>query len=350
MGRLGKITIVAWHGLPIYGAIALATARERFGANFTVIATVPTTPVVGIDKILQDNLQWVEADRIYSWEELDLDIPHVFFHSGWNYPHFNSLANEVRESGGKVVGMFDNNWKVNFRQILGGIYFRLFLKKRFSAVFIPGIEGKKLAKYCGFKEWQVFCGLYGASNEIFTSNIKCSERSKTFLYVGQLVNRKGVLELVEAFKIFKQSYPDWTLKIIGQGELEPKLKANCGSGIILEPFKPSSEIADIMNKCRVLILPSREEHWGVVVHEAALSGCGLILTARVGAAVDLTTRVNSVVIDRLSVKSLIVAMTVFAEKSDTEFDDTQIESIKMARKYGPKQWAEEFLDILCHLS
>ena len=32
-----------------------------------------------------------------------------------------------------------------------------------------------------------------------------------------------------------------------------------------------------MNQSKVFALASREEHWGLVVHEAALCGCALLL-------------------------------------------------------------------------
>lgn len=340
--------VIAWNGLPLYGAKLIAAAREIIGENFNVIGTHPKVPIMSMDEILSTNLHWLDEGKSYSWKELRLEVPDVFFHTGWRYRHFISLADEVRARGGQVVGMFDNNWKGNFRQILGGIYFRLFLRKKYAAVFVPGFEGRKLARFLGFKKERIFSGLYGSSGEIFSSQIKCSKRPKCFLFVGQFIHRKGVLELVNAYKKFHEHYPEWKLRLIGQGDLADQLRGS--PGILVEPFKQPNEIAKVMNEARVLILPSREEHWGLVVHEAALSGCGLLLTSQVGAAKDMSTSRNAIVIDRLSINALMNAMNSFAEMSDEKIELMQSDSLKIATKFGPKVWAEGFVAILKKLS
>jgi glycosyltransferase involved in cell wall biosynthesis len=339
--------VVGWNGLPVYGARLIASARKKFRNEFHVIATPPYSPVKGIDEILPTNLRWIDSDIVYSWSKLSMDIPDIFFHTGWRYKHFISLADEVRSAGGKVVGMFDNNWKGNSRQIIGGLYFRLCLRKKYSAVFVPGIEGYCLARYIGFSDENIYSGLYGASNLIFSNQIRCNDRPKTFLFVGQLVKRKGVLELVEAFKNFHQHRPDWTLRIIGQGNLESQIE-QC-EGLSVEPFKQVEEIAKTMQLSRVLILPSQEEHWGLVVHEATLSGCGLLLTSQVGAAADLATSKNAVIIKRTSVDLLIKGMNRFADMEDHDIDAMEETSIKNSNKFGTEYWAEKFCTILCDL-
>ena len=339
---------VGWNGLPLYGAKLIAAARENVGYNFNVIGTRPKVPILGMDELLPTNLYWLNAGGDYSWKDLGLEVPDVFFQSGWRYRHFISLADEVRASGGQINGLFDNNWKGSIRQILGGLYFRFFMRKKYAAVFVPGFEGKKLAHFLGFKKENIFSGLYGSCRKIFSNQIKCSQRPKCFLFVGQFIHRKGVLELANAFKKFHRQYPEWTLRLIGQGELADQLKGY--PGVMVEPFKQPNEIAEVMSQARVLILPSREENWGLVVHEAALSGCGLLLTSKVGSAVDMSTENNAIVIEKLSVDLLVSAMSRFANMSDEQLDLMQNDSLNRSIAFGPQPWAEAFLTILKKVS
>jgi len=66
------------------------------------------------------------------------------------------------------------------------------------------------------------------------------------------------------------------------------------SQIRVESFVQPPELADLMRKARCLVLPSLEEHWGLVLHEATLSGCALAVTTAIGASDDLARAENAV--------------------------------------------------------
>ena len=78
--------------------------------------------------------------------------------------------------------------------------------------------------------------------------------------------------MIKVFNQFNQRYPDWKLHVIGKGELVDELLKVPNS--IYEGFKKPEDVAKSLRSSRFLILPSHEEHWGLVVHEAALSGSG----------------------------------------------------------------------------
>jgi len=343
MDRELKIA-VGWNAMPLYGAKVISNARDYYSYNFPVIRTLPKVPVVGIEDIIKDGLHTVIPGQKITWNQLGLDIPLIFIHSGWRYKHFTSLADEVRKNGGVVIGMFDNNWKGGARQLLGIVFFRLFLKRKYSAVFVPGLQGLKLAKYLGFDDDDIYQGLYCGSNKIFKNTIKITERKKTFIFVGQFIHRKAVIELLDAFKIFRRIHPEWSIRFIGQGDLERDIDGN--KGVTVEPFMQSEGIMKAMNESRVLILPSYVEHWGVVVHEATLCGCGILLTSSVGSAVDLATPENAIIIKKASVKSLVEAMCKFSNMSDFEFIRMQEKSIELSKKFSMNRWLNEFRGIV----
>ena len=266
---------IAWNGLPFYAARLIRAGIEQLGKPVTVIGSQPAVPITGMEAALGQKIYWLNTAKSCSWSDLQVPVPEIFFQTGWAYPGFNSLGREVRQHGGKVVSMVDNCWKNNSRQWLGAVIFRLNYQPWFDAVWVPGRSGFQLCRFFGMSENRIYQGMYGADPDVFTSGSPLSERNKQFLFVGQLIERKGVKLLVEAFQRFREQFPDWTLKVIGSGPLASFL--DC-PGITVQGFQQPPVVAQIMRQSRFLILPSYEEHWGLVVHEAALSGCGLIVS------------------------------------------------------------------------
>lgn len=329
--------VVAWNGLPAYGARLIRAGRDRLNYDFPVIATRPNVPIKGMEEILGGNLTWVDPGSKPSWESLQIPVPKLFIHTGWGYPVFLSLANEVRGNSGKVVGMFDNCWKGNFRQYLGGLYFRLFRRRQYAAAWVPGRNAKKLAKYIGFSSDRIFEGMYGADPIIFGNHRLINERPRQIIFVGRLNSRKGVSELAFAFNSIRTDFPDWRLKLIGEGPLADEISPN--EQVEILPFAQPSIIARHLNESRVFALPSREEHWGLVVHEAALCGCVLALRALVGSTADLANSANSVLFEETSPIEISECLREVMQWSDEQLRNGNKESCRLASGFGPEQWA-----------
>jgi glycosyltransferase involved in cell wall biosynthesis len=111
------------------------------------------------------------------------------------------------------------------------------------------------------------------------------------LYVGQLIERKGALDLLSAHQILLKNCPTAQLALVGYGQLEPRLRHTVArlriDGV---RFLGHVAIADLP-RCYVaadcFVLPSHEEVWGLVLNEAAACGLPIVTTSRVGAAPDL---------------------------------------------------------------
>lgn len=336
--------VVAWNGLPAYGARLIRAGRERSGYDFPVLATKPDIPIQGMESILDGKVTWIDPTSKPSWKDVGVPIPDVFIHTGWAYPFFISLANEVRSNGGKVVGMFDNCWKGNFRQLLGGLYFRIFRRRKYAAAWVPGKSARRLANYIGFSNQWIFEGMYGADQTVFNVKVAPLERPKKLLFVGRLVERKGVLELADAFGKLLEDFPDWSLEIVGTGPLAKKLYGR--ANVEVRPFQQPDVIAELMNQSRIFVLASKEEHWGLVVHEAALCGCALVLQSSIGAAADLAGKRNAVVFEKTKVNSICDALREILVWNDDRFTSAASESADLAANFGPKIWAKRLEEIV----
>jgi glycosyltransferase involved in cell wall biosynthesis len=134
--------------------------------------------------------------------------------------------------------------------------------------------------------------------------------------------------------------------VIGQGPLELNLKH---PGIVTQGFQQPPQIAKIMQRSRCLILPSYEEHWGLVVHEAALCGCGLLVSDQVGSAWDLATLENGSIFKSGSSLELYKAMKRFASLTTEELNLVYKVSIEKSSNFGIDKWSETFISILNNL-
>jgi glycosyltransferase involved in cell wall biosynthesis len=97
------------------------------------------------------------------------------------------------------------------------------------------------------------------------------------IFVGQLVPRKGVAPLLEAWRGVRSGLPDATLVIVGQGELSARVEreaATSDSGVIALGLR--RDVADLMRVADVLVLPSRNESFGNVIAEALASGIPVV--------------------------------------------------------------------------
>ena len=264
-----KKVAIAWWEPPHYAAAMLASAIARLDRPVPVVATPSPLPIEGVTERLGQEPRLVDPGRRYSWAELGLEVPDLLFQSGWAYPVFNHLGDQVRARGGRVVSCIDNRWKNNPRQWLGALYYRLFLRKRFAAVWVPGRSGLGLMRFLGVRAHRIYQGLNGADPDLFTCDRPLRDRPKRFLFVGQLIHRKGVDLLLEAFRAVRARDPEWELIFVGSGPYADQIH---GEGIRLEPYRQVDFVARLMRESRFLVLPAREEHWGMVAHEAALAG------------------------------------------------------------------------------
>jgi glycosyltransferase involved in cell wall biosynthesis len=128
-----------------------------------------------------------------------------------------------------------------------------------------------------------------------------------FLFVGRLIESKGLDVLLEAFRLVDAG----ELWIAGDGPLR-KFVAKAAAGdpkIRLLGYVDGRALADMYSRSDALIVPSLYEPWGLVVHEGLAHGLPVIATDQVGAADDLIeTGVNGYVVPAGSPEAMAAAM------------------------------------------
>ncbi|MER8758336.1 glycosyltransferase [Mesorhizobium sp. M0976] len=339
----------AWSGLPDYAARCIRAVIDRHPGRVKVIGTRPVVPIAGMERSLGQAVHWVDGrDANADWNRLGMRPPDLFFQGGYHRAAFNSLGLRCRSDGGKVVLQSDSNWQGTLRQhLVDPIRHRAFLRRHFDGVFVPGTSGTMYAQRMGYRSSTVFEGLYGADPTLFNGGPPLHSRPKRFLFVGRLVQVKCVVALAQAFVHFAADRSDWSLQICGAGPLRDQLPHH--PLIEVSDFLQPAQLADVFRNARCLVLPSLSEPWGLVAHEAVLSGCALALSQVVGAAADLATKSNSILFRPGDVNAIADALHSIASWDTIRWQEAESTSRSVATKFGPEPFANavaQFIDKL----
>jgi len=332
--------IIFWDGFPVC-ALLIKKVAEEFGDDLVIMATSPAVPFQGLEETLGHKIIWLkDPNEIWKRRE-EFSDRNFIIHSAWTYRGWLKYSKMMRDkNNAKVVVAVDNRYRGDFRQYVGALWFRLFLKKYFDAVLVPGKSGIKLMKFLGMETSSIYTGLYGAYEGIFKEIMPIEKRNKEFLFVGQLITRKSVDILMEAFQKYRQEGGTWNLRIVGSGPLESMCQ---GEGIILEGFAQPEENAVKMNTARVLVLPSRDDNWGTVVCEAAACGMHIIASRFAGASEDIIQEgVNGVVLPRVEASLLKDAFFYYQNLEEASLLEGSRVSKEIASNYNSSSYLEAF--------
>ncbi|MDN3595028.1 glycosyltransferase family 4 protein [Zunongwangia endophytica] len=161
-------------------------------------------------------------------------------------------------------------------------FFEKHAVKRVSAFIAPttfaGVLSKELFK---INDAVIKTIHYGLDLSQFDNENPENFESFSILYLGTLIRKKGVLELLDIFEKVKQSYPNSTLLLIGGDSadiktgssstwklLQQKIKEKDISGIQYLGKMPYPEVKKHIKKAHVCVFPSYAETLGMVTIES----------------------------------------------------------------------------------
>ena len=338
-----------WEGLPMYAAREIRALAVFENLAVTVVGSRPPFPVAEIDRTSPFPIHWYDGViDTPSWSEITPRTPDIVFSSGWAFPLCKRLAAEAKQQGRAVVCMADNRRRHTARQFLGAVRFRLGLRRRFDRFFVPGQGGRRLMRFFGVPDGHVREGLYGADPALFNATTAASSRSKTILFVGQMIDRKGVDVLLEGFRDSELESQGWRLRCIGDGPLAAQAAATPGCDHL--PFCDADEVARHLADARLFILPSRNDNWGVALHEAALSGCVLAASSTVGATCELMPAESPLKFTPGSATAVRDALRYASALSDEAIDAISEATHARAGDFGPTRFAREVAGFVADLT
>ncbi len=194
-----------------------------------------------------------------------------------------------------------------------------------SAVLVPGSKHREYAISLGSTPEKVFI-IPNASNITYKQKIDIPElkerykleNKKIILYVGRLIERKGVQYLIRAFDILQKEMDDVVLIIVGTGEYKKELEELSRELKIQDKFHfqgniKNEELPRYYQICDLCVVPSIThgigDPWVFVLNEAMYFAKPVIATDAVGAAFDMVENgENGFIVPQKDSKSLYKSM------------------------------------------
>ena len=157
----------------------------------------------------------------------------------------------------------------------------------------------------------------GINIKEFYPDVEKNKQEKSFniLFIGRLIERKGLIYLLEALQQITAEYPQTKLLVAGDGpmkmEYENYVKNNGLSGKVeFLGIVKHDYIAELYRRAHVFVLPSLNEALGNVTQEALASGLPIV-TTKTGAAELIDD--NGFIIAKKSAKEIAEALRKIIE-------------------------------------
>ncbi|MFZ1010448.1 MAG: glycosyltransferase family 4 protein [Candidatus Sulfotelmatobacter sp.] len=240
-----------------------------------------------------------------------------------------------------------------------------FLKTRFLSLcrgfVVSGKSSFRYLKDLGIPEQQIFTAPNAVDNQLFSVLADAARHdaiqvrthhslpARYFLYVGRLVEAKGVFDLLEAYaRLREQIRTEVSLVFVGDGSDRTKLmgrSSEIAPGTILFPgFAHREELAEFYGLADALIFPTHSDPWGLVVNEAMSCGLPVVATSVAGCTEDLVRDGwNGFVIPTRDSSALAAAMERLAVDSALRIE-MGAKSREKIGEHSPETWAQGLID------
>ncbi|MBD1386756.1 glycosyltransferase family 4 protein [Mucilaginibacter rigui] len=260
----------------------------------------------------------INPDLISRIEEYKPDALLVF---GWAY---HAHAKVMRYYKSKLFVCFRGDStlldeKSSYRAAIR----KLFLTRMYKNVdhaFYVGSNNKAYFKKYGLKSEQLSLAPHAIDNDRFAADrsveaarlrniLGIDKDSVLVLFAGKLEEKKSPLLLLDAFK--KAGINHSHLLFVGNGALANKLKseADQAANIHFMDFQNQTSMPVVYQACDLFCLPSKGpgETWGLAVNEAMACGKAILVSDKVGCAVDLVSN-NGVIFKSEQTDELIAVL------------------------------------------
>lgn len=142
-------------------------------------------------------------------------------------------------------------------------------------------QKSEITRLYGLAPEQVTIAGAGFNDSLFYIETKPDPNPVQLIYAGKLSNAKGVPWLLRALQSIRA--PAWQLHLLGSGSGEEKeyclaLARKLGDKVHVHGALPQKQLAEIMRRAHIFILPSFYEGLPLVVLEGLAGGCRIVAT------------------------------------------------------------------------
>lgn len=177
-------------------------------------------------------------------------------------------------------------------------------------------------------------------DEIMVIRRKFNLNGLTFLYLGQLIHRKGIFELLKAWK--KAGLEDANLLLVGDGDqrqdIEAYLAENAMLNVKLAGAVNYDDLGPYYRVADCFIIPTLEDNWSLVVPEAMSAGLPVACSIYNGCYPELVHPENGWIFDPLDIEDSIAVLKEISSNRDRLAKMGDV-SIRIVAEHTPEQAA-----------
>lgn len=197
----------------------------------------------------------------------------------------------------------------------------------------------------------------GANPERFANLARSAHIGLQFLFVGRLVEKKGIRELVGAFAQYRAWGGRGRLIIAGDGpqlsEVRQLIKnSSLGDVIELKGAVPPAQVVALMAQADIYVQHSKttaggdEEGWPVAIAEACLAGLPVVATRHAGIAEQVQDGKTGFLVNEGDIDAMARAMFRLAESAELRSRFGEAARTHIAKFCDSALYRENLLDIL----
>lgn len=206
---------------------------------------------------------------------------------GWESPAYWQLLFAAKALRKRTIGFYESTLATQGFATGPIAWARRWVFARLDGVVVPGPAAAQAVEAMGVDAARIHVGFNAVDSARFAQvrHAPGRENAHRFIYVGQLIPRKEVGSLLQAFA--DAAEPQDVLRIIGRGALESDLRSlasrlGIAGRVSWQSFVPNSDMPAEFARADTLVLPSSEEVWGLVVNEALAAGLQVVVTQNCG--------------------------------------------------------------------
>ena len=277
----------------LFNAISLSGKFKLQVAYLQAGCAAPIAQQWQQPQISHNHLILDDIDENYQTLEQQLDLSDLVVFNYYRHPHIGKLIDRCLELN-KPWCFWGERPGFKHSGLLGWLYRRwklAALHESPASIWGVGIWGvDQYRREFGHNRTYVDLPYFSDLSRFKFPNRNSEQTTRTFLYSGALIRRKGVDLLVAAFCRLAKQFDHIQLHLVGEGalrsELEHKL-AKYQQRVKFFGFQPWEQLPYYYHQADILCVPSRYDGWGLVIPEGLAAGLPVISTDCTGAAIEL---------------------------------------------------------------
>lgn len=225
--------------------------------------------------------------------------------SGWHTKSYLQAIAACRESATPVMVRGDSHLhddRSGVRQAVKWLPYRYFIS-RMDACLAAGIWSRDYFIHYGARPERVFIVPHCVAQKAPRSDAETQiartesrmrwqvrEPATVFLFAGKFISRKRPFDFIHALAAASAAGTPVHGLMAGDGPMRSEMEAlatSLSAPITFTGFLNQSAMVDAYVASDILVLPSEQDTWGLVVNEAMTNGRACIVSDRVGCGPDL---------------------------------------------------------------